>query len=341
MKTAGLIAASLSATALGGPVLQLWVSGGRQINGDFVSINVGEGTFAFLRRDGTLYIPPGIHGANNLPPGQYTAAACGGENDDHEWVVAIRSDGTLAAAGYPGSGVLAPPPGQFVAVAAGERHGVALSPDGTLTGWGAIGTVPAPAGTFTSIAAAARYTLAIRTDGTLAYWGHGLYGPSAVPPGEFIAVSAGETHALAIRDDGTLVAWGGDPYASGILNPPPGTYRAVAAGTAFDAAIRTDGTVAIWGTDVNGAPPPVAPAGQFLDVRVNSFVAAVLTDRCYANCDQSTTAPVLNVADFACFLNQFADGRWEANCDNSITAPYLNVQDFVCFLNHFAAGCAK
>src|SRR5262245_40554727 len=29
---------------------------------------------------------------------------------------------------------------------------------------------------------------------------------------------------------------------------------------------------------------------------------------CYPNCDGSTSAPVLNVADFACFLNHFAAG---------------------------------
>jgi hypothetical protein len=29
---------------------------------------------------------------------------------------------------------------------------------------------------------------------------------------------------------------------------------------------------------------------------------------CYANCDGSTTDPVLNVLDFACFLNRFAAG---------------------------------
>jgi hypothetical protein len=29
---------------------------------------------------------------------------------------------------------------------------------------------------------------------------------------------------------------------------------------------------------------------------------------CYANCDSSTTAPVLNVLDFTCFLNSFAAG---------------------------------
>ena len=29
---------------------------------------------------------------------------------------------------------------------------------------------------------------------------------------------------------------------------------------------------------------------------------------CYPNCDGSTTPPVLNVLDFACFLNRFAAG---------------------------------
>jgi subtilisin family serine protease len=60
---------------------------------------------------------------------------------------------------------------------------------------------------------------------------------------------------------------------------------------------------------------------------------------CYANCDGSTTVPVLNVLDFSCFLNKFAAGDPYANCDGSTTAPTLNVLDFSCFLNAFAAGC--
>ena len=60
---------------------------------------------------------------------------------------------------------------------------------------------------------------------------------------------------------------------------------------------------------------------------------------CYANCDGSTTPPILNVNDFACFLNKFAAGDPYANCDNLTTAPVLNVIDFACFLNQFAAGC--
>jgi hypothetical protein len=60
---------------------------------------------------------------------------------------------------------------------------------------------------------------------------------------------------------------------------------------------------------------------------------------CYANCDNSTAAPVLNVADFTCFLTRFARGNIGANCDHSTTAPLLNVADFSCFLSAFAAGC--
>ena len=61
---------------------------------------------------------------------------------------------------------------------------------------------------------------------------------------------------------------------------------------------------------------------------------------CYANCDQSTVPPILNVNDFQCFLNRFAAGDSWANCDASGPPPWLNAADFQCFLNHFAAGCS-
>jgi hypothetical protein len=60
---------------------------------------------------------------------------------------------------------------------------------------------------------------------------------------------------------------------------------------------------------------------------------------CYANCDASTGSPILNVADFTCFLNKYASGDNYANCDGSTGHPVLNVADFSCFLSKFAAGC--
>ncbi len=65
---------------------------------------------------------------------------------------------------------------------------------------------------------------------------------------------------------------------------------------------------------------------------------------CPANCDGSTVTPVLNIADFTCFLTKFAAGCADpaacyANCDGSTGSPFLNVADFTCFLGRFAQGC--
>ena len=48
----------------------------------------------------------------------------------------------------------------------------------------------------------------------------------------------------------------------------------------------------------------LAAESPFAGERANAFAAATT----YANCDASTTAPVLNVLDFTCFLNRFAAG---------------------------------
>ncbi len=61
---------------------------------------------------------------------------------------------------------------------------------------------------------------------------------------------------------------------------------------------------------------------------------------CYANCDGSTSAPLLTANDFQCFLNAFAANDTYANCDGSTSAPLLTANDFQCFLNTYAAGCS-
>jgi outer membrane protein assembly factor BamB len=95
-------------------------------------------------------------------------------------------------------------------------------------------------------------------------------------------------------------------------------------------------------TNVNIGGPAIGGQGTLVVAGVGADVRAYRTDHagaCYANCDQSTIEPVLNVADFTCFLQRFAGGESYANCDQSTTAPVLNVADFTCFLQRFAAGC--
>jgi len=55
----------------------------------------------------------------------------------------------------------------------------------------------------------------------------------------------------------------------------------------------------------------------------------------YANCDGSTTFPVINAVDFICFLNHASLGSAYANCDGSTGTPRITANDFVCFLNAF------
>jgi hypothetical protein len=108
-----------------------------------------------------------------------------------------------------------------------------------------------------------------------------------------------------------------------------------------------------WGTlynfrfDTNVAPAAAgstATIGMWRDPSLSYNLSAQVPgalppSNCYANCDDSTTAPVLNVGDFTCFLQRFAAGESYANCDLSTTAPVLNVADFTCFLQSFANGC--
>jgi hypothetical protein len=98
----------------------------------------------------------------------------------------------------------------------------------------------------------------------------------------------------------------------------------------------TGGTFSLTGTA--GQPDAGAMSGGTFTLS-GGFWAAPPGASCYPNCDNSTTPPVLNVLDFACFLNRFAAGDPYANCDASTIAPVLNVLDFACFLNRFAAGC--
>jgi hypothetical protein len=74
---------------------------------------------------------------------------------------------------------------------------------------------------------------------------------------------------------------------------------------------------------------------------VSVLINALPSPPCYANCDNSTVQPILNVNDFECFMTAFTLGYASiANCDHSTVPPVLNIADFECFVNAFAAGCS-
>jgi len=139
----------------------------------------------------------------------------------------------------------------YVAIAAGDAHGLALRSDGTVIAWGQnnSGECSVPAGTYRAIAAGADFSLAIRTNGSLAAWGRNADGViSNVPAGsDFVAVEGGESFAVALRANGSIVAWGNDRWQQ-VSGAPKGTgFMAVAAGDSHAVALRSDGTLVSWG----------------------------------------------------------------------------------------------
>ena len=100
------------------------------------------------------------------------------------------------------------------------------------------------------------------------------------------------------------------------------------------------GLMGHWSFTNNSLLDTTGNANHAAAVTAVSFPAEFATiAACYANCDCSVAAPLLNINDFVCYLNRFATGDPYANCDASTAPPTLNVADFICFMNAYAAGC--
>lgn len=76
-----------------------------------------------------------------------------------------------------------------------------------------------------------------------------------------------------------------------------------------------------------------APRGIIDDLTITSEAL------CYADCDSSTGAGVLDLFDFLCFQGAFVAGEsYACDCDTS-TGPVCDLFDFLCFQGAFVAGC--
>jgi hypothetical protein len=110
----------------------------------------------------------------------------------------------------------------------------------------------------------------------------------------------------------------------------------------------TSGTLQFQSVSPGDAGDYRAEAFNSCGTMLSNIATLTVGTACYANCDGSTTPPILNVEDFTCFINRFAEAQGlpheqqlthYANCDQSTTPPVLNVEDFTCFINKFAQGC--
>ena len=207
----------------------------------------------------------------------------------------LCSDGTLAAWGYNASGQLGNNSATdssipvavdttgvlasktIIAVAAGNRHSLALCSDGTLAAWGynysgqlgnnsttnsympvAVTTGGALAGkTVIAVSTSSDDCLAVCSDGTLVSWGYNNFGElgnngttqSNVPvtvtttgglTGKIvIAIAAAYLHGLALCSDGTVAAWGDNTYGDLGYRSPYDSVLPVAVNTSGALAGKT------------------------------------------------------------------------------------------------------
>ena len=247
-----------------------WTTAG----GGYVSVAVGQKFTVGLRRDGTLWAW-GWNTAGSLGIGittdkysptqvcpssspqscagnQYSAVAAQGLH-----VLALRRDGTLWTWGYNGEGQLGlghttnalwptqvistnPASGSadWVAIASGSNHSLALKADGSLWAFGlntdgqlginstvTYASVPTRESTnakdWDDIKAGQKHSLALKKNGTLHVWGSNIWGqfgngvtssgsrsPVTGPSGSWAAIQSGMGHCLAAKKNGELWSWG-------------------------------------------------------------------------------------------------------------------------------------
>jgi hypothetical protein len=181
------------------------------------------------------------------------------------------ASGTITAWGYDGFGQVSntPTDGNYIAVAAGGNHSLALRSDGTLAAWGddeygQVSQTPTDGG-YKAIAAGRNHNLALRNDGSILIWGSADDGQFSGTPtdGGYSAIAAGDNHSLALRSNGTIVAWGDDADGQVSGTPTDGGYSAIAAGRSYSLALRSNGTIVAWGADFEGQVSNIPTDGGY------------------------------------------------------------------------------
>ena len=149
-------------------------------------------------------------------------------------------------------------------------------------------------------------------------------GPQSFNAGSFTAGGSPNSFGPSLSFTTPYLYTGGDLTIEMRFSAQSGTTTT----PSFDAVLASGGPGNGWG--VGFGSRWTADAAGITGGNANFLVTnlVVQTTTCYANCDSSTIAPVLNVNDFTCFLNRYAAGDSYANCDASTIVPTLNVNDF-------------
>lgn len=177
--------------------------------------------------------------------------------------------------------------GPALAVAAGDKHSLALLQDGSVRGWGdnTFGQIAVPSVLkgVKSIEAREDNSLLILADGKLMVLGdtaNGLHHlPQDLPPLRQAVLTTYADAIAALTVDGEVVIWGRG-YASGSWKKSGtwGKAKALAAGYGFVLALNEDGSLGIAGDSVRKVLSLPDSLGRVGAIAASNLVAAALTE---------------------------------------------------------------
>jgi trimeric autotransporter adhesin len=217
-----------------------------------------------LKSDGQVLVWPPTFVSAVPPAAANSIAVAAGVNH----FVALRADGRVIAWGAEDSGQTNVPIAglsNVTAIAAGAFHNLAVR-EGIVFGWGSSTSgklVPPSGNNFVAVAAGLEHSVALRNNGTLAAWGANNLNQIAIPADAINvkAIAAGENHTLALRSNGTVRAWGANNNGQLNLAPLLSGVMAIGAGDNHSFAVLTNGTVIVWGNNSSAqtnVPPGVS-----------------------------------------------------------------------------------
>jgi hypothetical protein len=145
--------------------------------------------------------------------------------------------------------------------------------------YGQVSNVP-DGNEFIAVAAGKRHCLALKSDGSLVGWGYNTHGECNVPPGnDYVNISAGVWHSIALKSDGSLIVWGNDDVNQITDKPDGNDFAAVAAGDYHSLALKSDGTIVGWGgwNSYGECDAPAPDAGTvYIDIAAGKYHSLAL-----------------------------------------------------------------
>lgn len=189
--------------------------------------------------------------------------------------IAVTGGDSIAIGGF---GVASPDkvPGglsNVVAVAAGADSYLAVSSNGTITGWGSWGIDRRWQGAADVMAVSLAQDMssgngmALRRDGTVLQWSRRMNASPVAGISNIIAIAASPAHFLALTREAKVVAWKSNGLQTSITSVPAGLTNIVSIAAGFEhisafgvigssLALRNDGTLVGWREGGGDVMPP-------------------------------------------------------------------------------------